>query len=619
MKQYRWIKEIGKGILALLSGGVGVMGCYPLLPAFFAVCSTSENAHIWVLAGSFMSIFWLMPISTMIKYLFVLVIIGLGTRIYRWMNHGCNVWEAGIIAGAATIVMNLAEKSFNLQDLNVLLLGISEGMIVLGAAVCMHYLGALPFHLKYRMETREAAPYQVVSMQGRQADRMESLAYAVNGLSDAFMAMSQPKEKLITEEVSVLEQELTGKLCASCDGCAICWNENRMRRQGGIRALLYAVINHSSKEELLQAPYVEDCGRYEGMVEEAIQAFGRLELNHAWYNRLQENRYVIAQQLDAMAGLMEEWAKSRVNVDKRHQKLLSRVAYEVKEKGLLTDNLHVYEDNGRICIEGFVASKWDGGIPVKHYLEAVEKATRTAMRLGKDSKNILTQEGAFVSVYEDTRFYGLQGIATETKNGSPVNGDNVSFFAMDDGNYHICLSDGMGSGNRAKQESEMVVDLLQKFIEAGFRKETAIKLMNSAMVLQGENNIFSTLDYAMIDLYTGKLELIKIGGAATFIKRGQEVECIDEGNLPAGADVRMEVESTKRQLQSGDFLVMVTDGVIEYLHVRNPKEVLSDIIAMAKTDNAGVLAETILEQVLLRTGGYAMDDMTVLVTGIWEK
>ena len=64
---------------------------------------------------------------------------------------------------------------------------------------------------------------------------------------------------------------------------------------------------------------------------------------------------------------------------------------------------------------------------------------------------------------------------------------------------------------------------------------------------------------------------------------------------------------------------MITDGVIEYLNVRNPKETLMDMIAMIKTDNAGVLAETILEQVKMRTGGYAMDDMTVLVTGIWEK
>ena len=328
---------------------------------------------------------------------------------------------------------------------------------------------------------------------------------------------------------------------------------------------------------------------------------------------------MIAKQLDAMAMLMEEWAKSRVNMDKQYAGMLSQVALEAREKGLLVDSLHIYEENQRLCLEGYVASKWDGGIPTKNYLAAVEKAMRKPVRLGKDCKRSLTREGAFVTVFEDTKYYGLQGIATEKKNGSPVSGDNISFFAMDDGNYHICLSDGMGSGARAKQESEMVVDLLQKFIEAGFQKETAIKLMNSAMVLQGENDIFSTLDYAVIDMYTGSLELIKIGGAATFIKRGQEVECIDQGTLPAGVDVRMEIESTKRQLQNGDFLVMVTDGVIEYLHVRNPKEVLSDIIAMIRTDNAGALAEAILEQVLLRTGGYAMDDMTILVTGIWEK
>ena len=94
---------------------------------------------------------------------------------------------------------------------------------------------------------------------------------------------------------------------------------------------------------------------------------------------------------------------------------------------------------------------------------------------------------------------------------------------------------------------------------------------------------------------------------------------ICDGTLPAGADVHMEVKSVKKELGSGDFLVMVTDGVIEYLYVRNPKETLMDIIRTIQTDNAGVLAEKILEEVLSRTGGHAMDDMTVLVTGIWEK
>lgn len=619
MKLIGFVKEVGKGILAFLSGAVGIMGCYPMLPAFFAACSTTENASIMVVLGSLAGIAVFLPLGMMIKYVFVLLVVAIATRLYRWMNHGCNVWESGLLAAVATLIMHFAEKSFQITGIDMVLLGISEACIVFGAAVGIYYLSTLPFYIKWHIDTKEVKPFEMVPAYGRERERMESLAYAVNGLSDVFLSMSQPREKLITEEVGVLEQELTGKLCADCDTCAICWNENRMRRQGGIRALLYAVINHCEKEELLQNSYVEECAQYKNMVEEAIAAFSRLELNHAWYNRLQENRYMIAKQLDAMAGLMEEWVASRINLDKQYTGLLSQIALEAREKGLIVDNLHIYEENGRLCLEAYVATKWDGGIPTKHYLAAVENAFHKSMRLGKDSKNILTQEGAFVVAYEDTKFYGLQGIAEEKKNGSPVNGDNASFFAMDDGNYHICLSDGMGSGVRAKQESEMVVDLLQKFIEAGFRKETAIKLMNSAMVLQGENDIYSTLDYGVIDMYTGELELIKIGGAATFIKRGNEVECIDECSLPAGADVRMEVESVKRKLQSGDFLVMVTDGVIEYLHVRNPKENLADIISMIKTDNAGVLAESILEQVMFRTGGYAMDDMTVLVTGIWEK
>lgn len=613
-------KECIKGILAFLCSSISGVEVYPLLPAFFAVCSMQGHASVWIIIGSILGMSWYMPMDIMVKYTFILLTIGIGIRLYIWSNRSCSNWVAAGFAGVSTMVMHYAGNAFFIHHKDVLFKGLYEGVMVFGITLCMHYLFRLPFEWGYLIELgKEKKSVPVVPHKEQQTQRMESFAYAVNGLSDAFFVLSQPKEKLPTEEVSILEQEVTGKLCASCDGCAICWNENRMRRQGGIRAMLHAVVNHGTREELLRDPYMNDCHRYENMVDEAIQAFGRLELNYAWYNRLRENRYVIAQQLDAMAGLMEEWAKAKINVDKQYKKMLAQIAYEVKEKGLLIEELHIYEENKRLCVEGYVSSKWDGGVPIKQYLAAVEKAIKKPMRLGKEHRSVLTQEPVLVALYEDTMYYGLQGIATEKKNGSLISGDNYAFFAMDDGNYHICLSDGMGSGNKASQESEMVVDLLQKFIEAGFRKETAIKLMNSAMVLQGEENTYSTLDYAMVDLYTAKLELIKIGGAATFIKRGEEVECIEEGTLPAGADVRMEVESTKKQLQSGDFLVMITDGVIEYLNVRNPKETLVDIIAMAKTDNAGVLAEIILQQVLLRTGGYAMDDMTVLVTGIWEK
>jgi len=148
----------------------------------------------------------------------------------------------------------------------------------------------------------------------------------------------------------------------------------------------------------------------------------------------------------------------------------------------------------------------------------------------------------------------------------------------------------MGSGISACKESEMVIELIEKFLETGFQKETAIRMMNSAMVIQGEEGMFSTVDMADIDLYTGKCDFYKIGAATTFIKRGEEVECISSATLPAGIFHQIEIEKSNRQLQNGDFVVLVTDGVLDYLRVPSPEETLREILETIETNNPGQLA-----------------------------
>lgn len=177
----------------------------------------------------------------------------------------------------------------------------------------------------------------------------------------------------------------------------------------------------------------------------------------------------------------------------------------------------------------------------------------------------------------------------------------------------------MGSGIDACKESETVIELMEKFLEAGFSKETAIRMMNSAMVIRGEEDIFSTIDMAAVDLYEGEAEFYKVGAAATFIRRKEGVECLLSTSLPVGVSYKMEIDGVKKQLEDGDFLVMVSDGVLEYLHVDEPEETMGEIIESLDTNNPGRLAKGILERVMLYTGGKVMDDMTVLTAGIWEK
>ena len=266
-----------------------------------------------------------------------------------------------------------------------------------------------------------------------------------------------------------------------------------------------------------------------------------------------------------------------------------------------------------------VASKWGGGIPVKNYRKALERASGMAVRLKEDTRSILTQEPVMITAYEDTCFYALSGVASEKEEGSSVSGDNFSLFSMENGHYHVCVSDGMGSGPAAFRESDMVVELMQKFMEAGFPQETAIRMMNSAMVLQGDRESYSTLDFMDLDLYSGQMTITKIGAAASFLKHKDRVECLRASTLPAGVDASCTGDVIRRKLTHGDFLVMVTDGVLEYLHVKHPEEKLAEMIKEIKTENAGTFAEKLMEHVMLFTGGHAPDDMTIVVSGIWEK
>ena len=238
---------------------------------------------------------------------------------------------------------------------------------------------------------------------------------------------------------------------------------------------------------------------------------------------------------------------------------------------------------------------------------------------GKYVRSLIGKEETFLTFEEDTMYHALQGVARLTKDHAQVSGDSFSFLELEGGECVMALSDGMGSGINACKESEMVIELIEKFLEAGFQKETAIRMMNSAMVIQGEEGIFSTVDMAAMDLYTGICEFYKIGAAATFIKRGEEVDCISSASLPAGIFHQLEIEKSSRQLQDGDFVIQVTDGVLDYLHVPMPEETLREILETIETNNPTQIAKQVLERILLFTAGKVPDDMTVLVAGIWEK
>jgi len=188
------------------------------------------------------------------------------------------------------------------------------------------------------------------------------------------------------------------------------------------------------------------------------------------------------------------------------------------------------------------------------------------------------------------------------------------------GKYILALSDGMGTGQAASSQSKVAISLLEQFMETGFDQDTAIKLINSILVLKSDDDSFATIDLSAIDLYDGKIEFVKIGAAPTFIKRQNKVEVVKTVSLPAGILSDIDTELVSKNADNGDFIIMVTDGIIDSFKLEEGGEQnLIKFIEDIDSINPQGIADLILAEACSKCKDKPVDDMTVLVAKVWKR
>ena len=257
-------------------------------------------------------------------------------------------------------------------------------------------------------------------------------------------------------------------------------------------------------------------------------------------------------------------------------------------------------------------------VTVKEVVRAVTETTGRKFVLPGDSAQMIGQEYMTIVCMEGPVFYTMQGTARIGKGCAQISGDNFTLMEMPGGRQVAALSDGMGSGEEACRESTLVIELLEELLSAGFPEKTAIQMINTTLVMGREEIHYSTVDMSVFDLYSGECEFIKAGASSTFIRRKDSVEHLSSTSLPIGVMNSIEIDSVKRKLCDGDFVIMVTDGVLDALPVGEQDILLETIIQGSAISNPKEMAHHVLEQVLNWTGKEPEDDMTVLAIGIWE-
>jgi len=475
-----------------------------------------------------------------------------------------------------------------------------------------HLLGNREMTRQNKMET---SMYPVP-----EKEQLERYAEAFYGLSKLFQKMPCQKERLGDADLELIFDRVRERVCAYCGKAGKCWGGDYFQSCRILYEMAAELEYDGVISEELEAMLRERCGRTEPIMQSLHEEYGQARINLMWSNRMMEQRMAAGEQIFQTAELLRQVASGFSNSPEQEQRIGKRLRRELKYLSVEVESVRVFAGEGeRTEIYLFLRAKKHTCVSAKTVAEVLSGCCGQKMRPAWNCQAAVGEQMASFHFVPDTRFQIFCGISRITKAGEMVSGDNYAFLHKDTGKVVMSLADGMGSGAGACQESEKVIELLEQFLDAGFPQETAVRMINSCMLLQNYQQMFSTIDLCMVDLYNATCDIMKSGAVSTFIRRGDEIEVIGGSAFPAGVMQQSDYESMHRQLDSGSTIIMMTDGVLEALPEENREQQMVELIGRTATRNAKEHARRLMEKVYLMQELRARDDMTILVGSIWEK
>lgn len=336
--------------------------------------------------------------------------------------------------------------------------------------------------------------------------------------------------------------------------------------------------------------------------------------NFVWQKKFEENKKNIETQLQGVSKVISSIAENiekNIKNEEQYSKEKKQVVELLKQKEIEIQEISIQKED-RFLIEVYMQKSNNTDI------EYIEKILTEVLK----EKIVFNQEasiGTRLNFLSDDKFVMALGNADTTKSNSDISGDSLLSIRLKDGKYLVALSDGMGSGNDAKQSSNKALKMLENLLLSGFDKKTSLELINSSLINQNEE-IFATLDIAIIDLYCGNIEFIKSGACPTYIKNKNKVQIIKANSLPAGIINDANLQSFDRDISEGEIMLMCTDGILDSnVEYKNKELWIKYLLEDIETTNTKKIADLVLNEAIDNNYGVAKDDMSVVVCKFLNK
>jgi stage II sporulation protein E len=450
------------------------------------------------------------------------------------------------------------------------------------------------------------------------AKKVEQFTELFQELAFSFREDATKHRKEDEDQVQIFISEIMNQACMGCRKAQQCWEQQVMKTYQGMMDLM-ALVETNGARAPIQIPesWRGHCIRSDRVLASIRNQYARFEQNIYWKEKMQESRRLVSDQLAGMSEVMAKLAKEirhETQVLTAHEEQIHEA---LEELGLSIQRVDIINlEEGKVEIE-VVMPEREGLEECKKLVaplltEILGEPISVYRKVVKDGS-----PGGVITLGSAQRFELKTGAATAAKGGGMVSGDSYCYMNLGTGKYAVALSDGMGNGQRAQEESSAALKLLRRLLMAGMNEERAVDTVNSILSLRSADEMFATVDLAIVDLNTAEGRFMKIGSTPGFIKRGQKVIMLSGSNPPIGILNEIEFDPIEMQLEPGDLLIMMTDGVYDAPHYAVNKDAwMTRMIYEIDTKDPQHFADCLLEKVVRVYEGQIMDDMTIVVSKV---
>ncbi|KIY22920.1 MULTISPECIES: stage II sporulation protein E [Mesobacillus] len=452
------------------------------------------------------------------------------------------------------------------------------------------------------------------------AQRVVQFSNVFEALSKSFSALQVKDETVETDrEMDYFLSNVTEKTCQTCFKKDHCWTRNFNTTYDYMSEIMQEMDQNSGTvPQKLSREWDKHCTRSKKVLEIMQQQLTYFQANRKLKKQVQESRRLVADQLLGVSEVMGDFAKEIQRERENHSKQEELILESLQDFGIHIEQVEIYSlEQGNVDIDMTIPYCQGLGECEKLIAPMLSDILKENIIVNSEECSTFPNGFCHVTFRSAKAFVVSTGVAHAAKDGDLVSGDSFSIIELSGGKFAIAISDGMGNGERAHSESRDTLLLLQQILQSGIEEKVAIKSVNSILSLRTTDEIFSTLDLAMIDLQNASTRFLKISSTPSFIKRGSNVLKVQASNLPMGILHEFEVDVVGEQLKAGDLLIMMSDGVFEGpKHVENYDLWMKRKINELQTDDPQAIADLIMEEVIRSRGGSIEDDMTVVVAKI---